>query len=272
MTDQSGFEGRLSELREIFERHITIGQIAEPLLSFDEATPSSDCRAFMEANSLDVVGVRSDGAVDGYAQVQDLSGGNVGNYALPIPTDRLLNATEPLLVGVKQLEVHPWVFVRLLGKPGGIVTRSDLKKQPVRMWLFGLVSLLEMEMTETIRSIYTTENWAKMLSPIRLKNARQIYEQSRQKNEELDLAACLQFADKADLVAKSFDVRQALGFSSKAKASAVFGRLQDLRNHLAHARGLSTKDWGELAKLAECAEFYVDRLAQLRAISDGAGS
>ena len=44
----------------------------------------------------------------------------------------------------------PRLFVRVLGAVGGIITMSDLQKPPVRMWLFGMITLLEMRMSRLI--------------------------------------------------------------------------------------------------------------------------
>ena len=67
----------LPELRALFERSITIRDIAEPLVSFDAEHPVLHIDCVMEEEDYDIVGSRQDGLVTGYARRVDLLGGNL---------------------------------------------------------------------------------------------------------------------------------------------------------------------------------------------------
>ena len=72
---------------------------------------------------------------------------------------------------VRLLNERPRVFVTSLGRVGGIATRSDLRKPPVRMWLFGMITIVEMGLTRLIETRFPEEGWKDLLSASRLEKA-----------------------------------------------------------------------------------------------------
>jgi hypothetical protein len=75
----------------------------------------------------------------------------------------------------------------------GIITCGDLQKAPVRMLLFGLVTLLEMNLLRLVRLYYPQDSWQKVLKPDRLEAANKLWHESQQRNEATDLLDYLQF-------------------------------------------------------------------------------
>ena len=183
----------LAELRALFERSIVARDIAEPFSSFDSDHLASQVRGFMERRDYDIVGVRQDGVVVGYAARSALTSGSVGDHATKPDPTALVAETEPLVAVVEHLRETPWLLVTVLGEIGGIITRGDLQKTPVRMWLFGLVSLFEMQMLRLVRERYPANSWKHLLTTERLANAGGLLDQRKRRNEALDLADCLQF-------------------------------------------------------------------------------
>jgi len=55
---------------------------------------------------------------------------------------------------IRVLSDHEHVFVVVRRGVSGIVTRADLRKPPVRLLLFGLVSLLEMHLSYWTRELF----------------------------------------------------------------------------------------------------------------------
>jgi hypothetical protein len=53
-------------LRKIFERNITVKEIAEPFASFDIEHPADRVQSFMDEKDYDVVGVMENGVIAGY--------------------------------------------------------------------------------------------------------------------------------------------------------------------------------------------------------------
>jgi hypothetical protein len=145
-----------------------------------------------------------------------------------------------------------------MGEVSGIITKGDLQKAPMRMWLFGVLSLLEMQFLRLIRAVYPQDGWKGLLSEDRLAKAEQLLQERQGRNEAIDLADCLQFADKRSIVLKSEHLskhlRGTLSFPSKGKFEHFLKELEHLRNELAHAQDIITGRWPKLVELAEGAE------------------
>jgi hypothetical protein len=75
-----------------------------------------------------------------------------------------------------------------MGHVSGIITKGDLQKAPLRMWLFGLLSLIEMQLLRLIRTTYPDDTWTQLLSYGRLGKAQQFLEDRQRRNEAIDLA------------------------------------------------------------------------------------
>jgi hypothetical protein len=71
----------IEDLRRIFERSITIRDLAEPFVSFDDGKSARDVRRFLEWKDFDVVGVRRSGIVEGYAIRSEQGEGELGDFA-----------------------------------------------------------------------------------------------------------------------------------------------------------------------------------------------
>jgi hypothetical protein len=148
------------------------------------------------------------------------------------------------------LNRSPFLFVTLLGGVGGVITPADLQKPPVRMWLFGIVTLIEMRCAELIERHCPQDTWQQYVSEARLQKAQALLEERRRRNQALRLFDCLQFSDKGQIVARHEGIRQSTIFPSRRQAEEAIGKLEQLRNNLAHAQDLAT-DWGTIVQLCE---------------------
>ena len=141
----------VEDLRRIFERCITVRDIAEPFASFDADRRCSEIRPYMEAKGYDVIGVRAGGLLTSFALREELSGGQLGDHARRVEPQFQLPDSSPLLSAFETLRKRPWVLVTVLGGVWGFISLADLQKAPVRMWLFGLISLAEMHTLRLVR-------------------------------------------------------------------------------------------------------------------------
>jgi hypothetical protein len=157
----------------------------------------------------------------------------------------------PLLVVLTELDRSPFLFITVIGGVGGIVTRADLHKPPVRMWLFGIVTLIEMRCSELIEEHCPEDSWQQYVSELRLQKARALWVERRRRNQELRLFDCLQFSDKGQIVARHDGIRQLTTFPSRRQAEEAISKLERLRNNLAHAQDILAADWGTIARLCE---------------------
>lgn len=250
----------LGDLRRLFTRTITLRDIAEPLVSFDHIHPASEVRAFMDQREYDVVGVREHGVVSGYVLRSELSSGTVGEHRHMFAAGDVLPDTDPLHSAFAALRDRRHVFITVLGHVGGILTRGDLQKAPVRLWLFGLVSLLEMQMLRVVRERYPADAWASLLSEERLATARNLHEERHRRNEASDLSDCLQLGDKATLLMKDRDLFALSAFASKRSLETFFKDVGMLRNALAHANDIVTGRWPALVDLVDTLERLLEAL------------
>lgn len=255
-------------LKDIFEQTISARYIAEPFRSFDIDSDASQVKAFMNKHNYDVVGIRRDGKVIGYVKGESLSDGKAGENVLNFDdSERVLDIT-PLVEVFKKLRDNPRVFVIYLNEVGGIITKGDLQKAPVRMWLFGLVSLLEMQLLRLIRGFYPDELWKKLLKGDRLNEARALFDDRKRRNQAIDLADCLQFCDKKVIVKGSDEIRKALENVSKSSIEKLLKQAEDLRNNLAHAQDIITGFWPGIAILAQEMETLLERAERIETFRD----
>ena len=254
----------LQDLREVFERGITLRDIAESLVSFDADREATEVKLFLDERNFDVVGVRRKGVIEGYALRSKLTSGSLGDHELLFPSALVLPSTDSLLRVFEIFETHPnapQAFIDILGHVGGIITRGDLQKVPVRMWMFGVISLIEMQMLRVIRERYPDESWRGLLSNGRLGEADKMMRERRGRNEEIDLADCLQFCDKTKIIIKQEEIRSFFG--SLSKGEEFFDQIQHLRDELSHAQDIISGKRPDTIELIRKSEKVLDCLEKL---------
>lgn len=213
----------------------------------------------MDKRDFDVVGVRQDGVIAGFVAREDLLAGTLDEHVKTFDTADVLDKATSLLAVLQRLVESPRVWLTILGEKQGIITKGDLQNAPVRMWLFGITSLLEMQLLRLILARYPDESWKTLMSADRVQKAEEMLQDRRRRNEAIDLADCLQFADKRMIVARTESLRSALGFGSERETEEELQRLQELRDELAHAQDIVSGRWPELARLAQVAEQILER-------------
>ena len=118
------------------------------------------------------------------------------------------------------------------------------------MLLFGLVTLLEMNLLRLVRRYYPADAWQGVLKPERVAIATRLWQNSQARNEATDLTDYLQFCDKRDLVLHNAELLHLLGLKSKRSGEWFLKNTEQLRNRLAHAQHLvSGSSWLELISL-----------------------
>jgi predicted transcriptional regulator len=258
----------IAELRRTFDEVFSVRHVTENLASFDAERDVDSVRGFMEEKEFDVVGVRISGYVSGYVERVDLSNGVLRNHLLTFSEPECINESEPLLRLLEGLKRSRRLFVSRQGRVYGIVTKGDLEKGPVRMWLFCVISLLEMQLLRLIREFYPDDGWRDCLETDRFGKVEGNFIDLRRRNEHVDLADCLQFCDKREIVLGTPELRDVLQFVSKTAGGKLLKRLEDLRNDLAHAQSVITGRWPDLVELAgqaehlaeTCERTHVDRI------------
>lgn len=237
------------ELRELFDKQIKIQHITEELQFCNSEELSENVRCQTKFSDFDVIGLETDGRIDGFICKSEIREGPVKNYKKPFTSFDVVDGSLPLIEVLSALRDSPNKFVIIEGEVKGIVTRGDLQKTPVRMWLFGIINLLEMHLLRIIKTNFKGDEWCSCLKESRIKQAEKIHNERKRRNEELDLNDCLQLCDKIDLVLKIPTIEKELeefGKSKKRKLKSI----ESLRNKLFHAQDIVMgSSWVEIIDL-----------------------
>jgi len=253
---------RLSELRNLLGSGITAHAILEPLQSCPNLASAIEMRNVLRRRDFDVAGVMEtpEGPVIGFVKRSSLKNGTVHDYIQQLTINHVISEATPLSDVLGFLKCNPLAFVLIGPSIRGIVTRADLNKPPVRVYLFGLISLLEMHLTFWIRYSYGEDSWQGELREARLNLAKDLFEERKKRNQQVSLLECLQFCDKRDLILEEVDLRARLNIDSRRRATIQLNRVEDLRNRLAHSQLdlVEGTSWQQVIELVEWAEDFVN--------------
>jgi hypothetical protein len=254
---------RVSEIRALFETSITVRSICEPLKACFAHEKATETAHLLRDRGFDVAGVKDDDSetIKRFVRASALrKAGTVGDYGEDISLENLISDATPLAQIFSVLGNRSYSFVLGGGSVSGIVTRADLNKPPARIYLFALVSLLEMHLLFWIREEFG-DTWSERLKQNRIDDAKKLFEKRRQKGQELDLCECLQICDKATLVISSARLRELLGIESKNAGAKIFRRVQDLRDLLAHGQTnlVEGSSWEELSIIVRWIERALEK-------------
>jgi hypothetical protein len=240
-------------LTKVFESAFRVEDIAESLVSFDAVLPAAETRQILEGMKYRVAGVREAGVISGWVPTSALSGGSVGDHRREFDPEEVVSGEASLSQAIRRLPGHDRLFVNVLGKVGGIITWTDLHKPPVRMWLFGMVTLIEMAFTRMIDSLYPDDSWTGIISEGRLRKARSLLAERQRRGESgtLRLVDCLQLSDKGQVLVRDEDARRILEFESRKEGERAVRRLSSLRDSLAHSQDIVTEGWDFIVRIAE---------------------
>ena len=240
--------------RRLFMELFTARDIAEGLLSFDAGADCAEAKKVVEQRRRDVASVRINGSVQGYVRLADLDAGACADRIRHFTADQVLGGAASFTDVIHVLTRHDYCFVTALGQVAGVIRRDDINKPLVRMWLFGLVTMVEMGLVRMIRERFAGDSWQALVSAGRLEKARAIQSERQRRNQYCELIDCLQLSDKGQILMEDARVLTQLGFATKGAAKRVVKELESLRNHLAHAQDIVTHDWAQIARLTRRVE------------------
>lgn len=239
------------DVQRIFSRATQARDIAEPLCSFDAGAPAHEVRNIMAANAVAIAGVRVNGWIAGYITHAVLNDGACGDAMQPFDPANVLDDSAPLTDVVSALKTSECVFLRWLGVVNGVITRNDLQDPPFRMWLFGLITMIEMRFAALIGERFGDESWTQYVSPARVNKARELMDERQRRGQHPTLIDCLQFADKAQIIVRDETLRKRVGFVSRRRGDETIAGIERLRNNLAHAQDIVSHDWEIIVALVD---------------------
>jgi len=227
----------------------TARDIAESLLSFDSDTLNEVADKAFNYHKQGVASIRINGSVQGYVKHIGLKESVCGDSMRHFTVDQVIRGTASLSDVIHVLTRHDFCFVSIFGEVSGVIIREDINKPQVRMWLFGLVTMIETAITQIIEKVYPDDSWKQVMSPGRLEKTQQIWKERKRRNLHCNFIDCLQFSDKAGILITDKNSLTQMGFETSKQAKKIIKELESLRNHLAHSQDIVSHDWAQIARL-----------------------
>lgn len=234
----------LTRMANLFRQTFTARHIAHALPSVDQPAAET-VLTIMAQQQVPVVGIRQHGIVQGYVSREE------PQRVQRILPEQILSDNASFSEIILALNRHPCCFVSVLGAIGGVIIKEDVQHPYMRMWLFGIITMLEMETEPLIERIWPSDTWKPMVSEGRLAKAEALLAERKRRNQRSNLLACLQFSDKMQLLLEDEGFFQTFAFPSKKAARTICKELESLRNNLAHAQDIISHDFAQVARIAQ---------------------
>lgn len=257
-----------TRLRRVFLEGFSVMDVAEPLASFDAGRDAGEIRSFLEERDYDLVGVRRAGLVRGFARREELVSGRLGDHVHSFEEADLVGEAATLAETIHSLGLNERCFVSILGEVGAIVTLADLEKPPVRMYLFGMITIVEMLFVREIERTWPDDSWTEQISEGRLHKAQALLEERLRRSQEARLLDCLQFSDKGQVLLRDPAARERMGVSSVREGQRALKELEAIRNNLAHTQQIISSEWTRIVRFSQRVDALLAGLA--RAFEDTA--
>ena len=234
----------LTRMANLFRQTFTARHIAHALPSMDQ--PSEETvLAIMAQQQVPVVGIRQHGLIRGYVRREEPL------RVQSILPDQILTDSASFSEIILALNRSPCCFISVLGTVAGVVIKEDIQHPYMRMWLFGIITMLEMETEPLIERIWPDGAWKTLVSDGRLAKAEALLTERKRRNQHSTLLACLQFSDKMQVLLEDERFFQTFAFPSKKAARTICKELESLRNNLAHAQDIVSHDFAQVARIAQ---------------------
>jgi hypothetical protein len=247
---QREFAARNRRALRLFMRAFQAQHIAEPLRSFDAEFEAGRVTDYLSKRRRHVAGLRQSGRVQGYVRDNELGDAAAQEYMRPFKKGQVVDGEASLADVVHVLTRHDFCFVRVLDDIVGVISRGEMQKPVVRMWLFGFITAIEMALRDRALRRWPDDGWAGLMTPSRLHKAEALRDERLRRGQECELLDCIQLSDLARILLGVAEERQAYGFESAAAAKRVVKEMESLRNNLAHAQDIVTHDWAQIARMA----------------------
>lgn len=251
---------KFTALKQIFIDNVTAKSIYEPLLCCPVDSDAYSVKEALKTRDFDVAGVKEtrEGPVTGYVVTQELGDSPFETYIKNFHFEYLISDSTPIAKIFAVLSKKNYAFVIYGNDITGIITKADVNKPPVRIYVFGIISLLEMHLNSWINHYYPDSSYVNEIDKARMEDAANIYKQRKGNNQELSLLECLQFCDKRDLLLNNADFIKTFNFS-KNNFDRFIKRAEKIRNELAHSQNsiISNMEWSKFIETIDLAEKFL---------------
>lgn len=225
-------------LKSIFIDSVTAKAICEPLHACRLTDHADDVRRALTELDFDSAGVIDvNERIIGYINRDELKDGFISDETQEINVGLLISDSTPIANIVHELKDRKKLFVNYGSNISYIITRADLNKPPVRIFIFGMISLLEMHLNFWVTHFCPEESWGNSIPQRRIDFARQKLQdaQGKRENTELTLVNYLQFCDKKSLLKNSPKFLSELDYNKK-QLEDYLRWAEAIRNDIAHSQ------------------------------------
>ena len=225
-----------SEIQDIFIDKITTKFIYEPLACCEINDSTNEVKNLMIQKDFDILGVTKDNNAIGYVRRQHLDHNSVEQYLLPFNTSNIISDSTPIAELFDLLSEQGYIFVLTKNKVAGIVTKADINKPIVRIYLFGIISLFELNLNYRINKYHeTAAKWEKLIKKERFELAQKLFKERQGQNLDLTILECLQLCDKREILRQTDAFLEIFNYSKSTFKSFV-ADVEKIRNEIAHSQ------------------------------------
>lgn len=226
-------------LKKIFMDSVTTKNICEPLLSCEMDMIAADIRDMLSRRDFDSAGVIDENKkVVGYVLTNELGDGVISDYIKKIELDAVISDSTPIPILINELTRKECLYVNFGRDILYIVTKADMNKPPIRIFIFGVISLFEIHLNYWVGKIYKNDEIIReIIGNDRFESASTLYKTAKVKNENEDvsLVGYLQLGDKKRLLC--CNAKFCNDFSlSKNKMKEFIEIAEKVRNNIAHSQ------------------------------------
>ena len=227
-----------------------------------EKADKNTARHIMKKHRYDVLPIENeDGDVSRYFLTQSWNSFenikcNKVEYRSVIPFNT------PIRTVIKDLAEKDKLFFFLSNRNeiNGLISYVNLNCRQVKIFLFSLISELEIKLGNVVRKHLNEEQIINSINKTKLIES---YEEDKKAGSEPDIVEYLYLTDLTNLIRKK-DLAYELDYSSKNKFDDDFGRINDLRHQVAHpTRSLITTS-NSVSKLWDKIQIIEKALFNLR--------
>jgi hypothetical protein len=256
MTSVARVNGRAAQAVLSIAGSIPVRIIGEPLLSYDAKTRYADAVDAMEQSHFDVAGVADgEGRVVGYIDARAESDGTCGDtdHLHAIEPGMLVTDSMPLTEALPIVARTRRVFVLNGDRTTMIVTRADLQKAPVRMMIFGTITVMEIHLTDLLRREWAEDKWCTCgpFTPKQVRAIKHSFDKAKNEHEETDVFDVMNLDHKSALAQSIDSLIVALNMSGSDDLEARLTEIRKLRNDVAHGKTLATpnRTWNRVVRI-----------------------
>lgn len=173
----------------------------------------------------------------------------------------VIEGRTPIGAALKLLAEAPVYYVLVEDRIRKVLTRPDLNKLPVQVWIGTVIAHLEVLMAKAIMRLYPKDAWMRHLPPSRRELVEHHYQAMVERDYETEKIDNTSFADKIQLLLTAREV-EAVFKQPLDPDDPLVEHLKDVRNQVFHGKALTnSRDVALLAQTMRLAERWLYELA-----------